>query len=62
MNDPKRLEKACARALELGTNRYKSIESILKHGLDSQPLPSNQPEQQTLDIEHDNLRGADYYQ
>ena len=29
-----RLEAACTRALLLGTCRYKSIESILKHGLD----------------------------
>ena len=32
-----RLEAACQRALLLGTLRYKSIESILKHGLDKQP-------------------------
>ena len=33
-----RLEAACARALILGTHRYKSIESILKHGLDSKAV------------------------
>ena len=55
----KRLEAACGRALLLGTCRYKSIESILKHGLDSRPLP----EQQELDIpeDHDNIRGPKYY-
>ena len=47
------------RALLLGSCRYKSIESILKHGLDSRPLP----EQQELDIpeDHDNIRGPSYY-
>ncbi len=55
----KRLEAACGRALLLGTCRYKSIQSILKHGLDSRPLP----EQQELNIpeDHDNIRGPSYY-
>ena len=55
----KRLEAACGRALLLGSYRYKSIESILKHNLDSRPLP----EQQELDIpeDHDNIRGPSYY-
>jgi transposase len=55
----KRLEAACGRALLLGSCRYKSIESILKHGLDARPLP----EQQELDIpeDHDNIRGPSYY-
>ncbi len=55
-----RLEAACARALLLGTCRYKSIESILKCGLDQQPL-STQDAQQTLPEDHDNVRGASYY-
>ena len=55
-----RLEAACGRALLLGTHRYKSIESILKHGLDRKPLPE---QQQELDLpeEHDNIRGPSYY-
>lgn len=55
----KRLEAACGRALLLGSYRYKSIESILKHGLDSKPLL----QQQELDIPegHDNIRGPSYY-
>ena len=54
-----RLEAACARALLLGTYRYKSIESILKHGLDNKPIP----EQQELNLpeDHDNIRGPSYY-
>ena len=56
---PKRLEAACGRALLLGSCRYKSIESILKHGLDARPLP----EQAELNIpeDHDNIRGPSYY-
>ena len=54
-----RLEAACQRALTLGSCRYKSIESILKHRLDEQPLE----EQQELPLPeaHDNIRGPAYY-
>ena len=54
-----RLEAACVRALSIGTVSYKSIASILEKGLDRRPLP--EPEQQTLPLEHANLRGSDYY-
>lgn len=54
-----RLEAACARALVLQSSRYKTVNEILKHNLDKQPLPQTQPE--TPAIEHDNVRGADYY-
>lgn len=54
-----RLEAACQRALLLGTQRYKSIESILKHGLDRQPVPEQQ--ELSLPEDHDNIRGPDYY-
>ena len=54
-----RLEAACARALLLGTHRYKSIESILKHGLDSQQADLfDEPE---LPQQHENVRGSGYY-
>ncbi len=55
-----RLEAACRRALHFGTTRYRSLESILKNGLDQQPLP--QPSAPRRSAEHGNLRGADYYQ
>ncbi len=54
-----RLEAAARRALAIGSCSYKSVESILKNGLDRKPLPAT-----TIDtpaIEHDNLRGSDYY-
>lgn len=54
-----RLEAACQRALLLGTLRYKSVESILKHGLDQQPsTPEVEP---PLPDDHDNIRGPSYY-
>lgn len=57
---PGRLEAACQRALAINSLTYKSIESILKHGLDQKPLPADPP--QTQPIVHANLRGAEYYQ
>jgi transposase len=54
-----RLEAACARALALGSASYKSIESILKHGLDQRPLP--EPAPATEPVHHENVRGPEYY-
>jgi len=56
-----RLEAACSRALIIGTTSFRSIESILKTGLDSKPIPSHQ-DNQTESVQHQNIRGADYYQ
>ncbi len=54
-----RLEAACVRALNIGAASYKSIESILKHKLDREPLP--EPAQKTLPMDHHNVRGPKYY-
>lgn len=54
-----RLDAACARALAIGSSTYKSIKSILKNGLDKTPLPGQ--EQITQPIDHENIRGSDYY-
>jgi len=56
---PGRLEAACHRALSIQGVSYRSIKSILEHGLDRVSLE----EQATLDLpqNHDNLRGPDYY-
>lgn len=56
---PDRLEAACRRALKIGGVTYRSIKSILEHGLDRLPLE----EQATLELpqKHDNVRGPDYY-
>lgn len=55
-----RLENAAKRALVIGATRYQSIESILKRGLDQQPLSTADP-QSTSPSLHDNVRGAHYY-
>ncbi len=57
---PERLEAACGRALALRSLRYRSVESILKTGLDRRPLPSADPPS-SLPPAHPNLRGPDYY-
>src|SRR5207248_1682541 len=54
-----RLEAACRRALTIGACSYKSIESILKKGLDRQPLPQ-QPDG-IASPSHANIRGPHYY-
>ncbi len=54
-----RLEAACQRALILGTVAVRSIESILKHRLDEQPL--SEPQEPPLPLDHDNIRGPSYY-
>jgi len=54
-----RVEAAAARALQTGAVSFKSIDSILRRGLDQQPLsvPPLQPH-----AAHDNVRGAEYFQ
>ena len=55
-----RMEAACTRALAIGAHRYRSVDSILKKGLDRQPIvPAAQTELALPD--HANVRGADYY-
>ncbi len=54
-----RLEDACARSLHLRALSYKSVASILQHGLDQQPLRREPPRTR---VTHHNLRGPDYYQ
>jgi transposase len=55
-----RLEAACARALAIRGHSYRSVESILKAGLDGVPLPGAEP---VASIgPHANVRGAAYYE
>jgi transposase len=54
-----RLEAACQRALHFGAPRLQSVASILKTGLDQQPLPAL-IESPPLPA-HEHVRGADYY-
>jgi transposase len=55
-----RLEAACSRALAVRSYNYRSVESILRTGLDRKPLPDEPPAR--THPSHDNLRGPDYYQ
>lgn len=56
---PQRLEAASKRALSIGGPSFKSIQAILKAGLDKRPLVETS--QQTPVIRHHNIRGAQYY-
>ena len=56
-----RLNAACARALALGTLRYRSVRSILESGLDQHALPEDVPSGDSLPTGHVNIRGAGYY-
>ena len=55
-----RLEAASRRALAIHAFSYKSVESILKSGLDQQSLFDNQPDDDPP-ISHANIRGTKYY-
>jgi len=54
-----RLEAACGRAVLIGATSYRSVESILKNGLDSKPVPEKEP---SPPVCHRNIRGSQYYQ
>jgi transposase len=55
-----RTEAAAARALAIRALSYRSVESILRNGLDSLPLPGSEPV--TTIGDHANVRGAGYYE
>jgi transposase len=55
---PERLEAACKRAIAIRGCRYKSIESILKNGLDKYLLQDKSPQPVVL---HENIRGGGYF-
>jgi len=54
-----RLEAACHRALHVNAVNYRSIESMLKTGMDKKPLILDTP-QATLPL-HENVRGPTYF-
>jgi hypothetical protein len=56
---PERLEAAAARALRTHVTTYRSVKSILDHGLDR--VPPDAPETPPP-VAHANLRGREYYQ
>jgi hypothetical protein len=57
---PARMEAAAERAVLIGAISYKSVKSILRNGLDSQPPPL--PPAPRPSPEHENLRGPEYFQ
>ena len=59
---PERIEAACERALIVGARSYRNVESILRHGLDKQPLPDPTPSGEAPPpLDHETIRGPDYY-
>ena len=54
-----RLEAACTRAMAIRAPNLRSVTNILKSGLDRQP--SLLPATDSPVIEHENVRGPDYY-
>jgi len=53
-----RMELACKRALIIKGYSYKSVNSILRNGIDKQRLRRNVPE---AIIKHNNIRGREYF-
>jgi len=53
-----RLNLACRRALDYKAYSCRSVENILKNGLDKQVSLSPSP---SFNRKHENIRGADYY-
>jgi transposase len=56
---PERLEAACTRAMAIRAPTLRSVTNILKCGLDSQPALFTSAANPV--IEHENVRGPDYY-
>lgn len=54
-----RIEEACRRVVLTGARSYKHVERILKLGLDLVPHPDE--EETSRPIEHEGVRGPDYY-
>jgi hypothetical protein len=59
-----RLDAACARALVIagpaGPTR-RSVNAILARGLETRPLPKDEPEPENF-VRHEHIRGGDYYE
>ena len=56
---PARLEAACQRGMDIGARTYGSVQSILRNGLDQAYRPEPVPDE--LPVQHENIRGSDYY-
>lgn len=59
-----RADAACRRALEIKSPSYRSVQTILKHGLDriALPLDSEEPQSAAQGAPaHEHVRGAEYF-
>lgn len=56
-----RLEAACARAVVARARSYRHVDSILKNGLDRQPLTPDSESKKEVPLQHENIRGSHYY-
>jgi transposase len=56
-----RLERACQRAHRAGARSYRHVAAILKNGLDQAPLLDDADRQSRVTVEHDNVRGPEYF-
>lgn len=54
-----RCEEACRRALLFGARSYRPVAEMLKHGLDQQPLGDESEDD--VGVEHDQIRGPEYF-
>jgi len=62
--DRVRLERACARAIEIGSPTRTSVQSILKKGLDKLPDQGTSNDVTGTDQhlnDHENIRGSEFY-
>jgi len=57
---PSRVDAACRRALAIGSPNRKSVEMILKRGLEQAPVPTPTEEPQLL-LHHENVRGSAFF-
>jgi transposase len=57
-----RVEMACARALHFNMIKPRDVHSILKKGLDTEPLEDNDELINSTQVIHKNIRGKQYYQ
>jgi hypothetical protein len=55
-----RLEAACTRAIAIGSPTRRSVDSILRQGLDHLPLAEDEQLQPSI-TPHQNIRGSAYY-
>jgi len=62
--DAARLDRACQRAMLIGSPSLKSIKSILKQSIDQLDLPIDEKDESTEEASvdsHENIRGSEYY-